>query len=102
MNVWGMNVPSSPSTSKPTPSKKQVAPQVVFLSLKDDFYRTNIFSYFRELGSQKVSDEKEKRVKEDAYNFFKNSGCKLVQYNNWKKPDMGYYEVDEHYAQRSE
>lgn len=77
----------------------------VFLSLKDDFYRTHMFAYFRKLGAlkqfQRDADE-EKRIKEEAFLFFKNCGRKLVKYHDWKRPDLGYSEVDEEYARRSE
>ena len=77
----------------------------IFLSLKDDYYRTHMFAYFRKLGAlkqfQRDSDE-EKRVKEEAFMFFKNSGRKLVKCHDWKRPELGHYEVDDEYARRSE
>lgn len=87
------------------PSHKKLVPRNIFLSLKNDFYRENMFTFFRKLGavneSQRDSEE-EKRVKDKAYDFFRTSGGKLVQHNNWKKPEQGYYECDEEYARKSE
>jgi hypothetical protein len=96
--------PSSP-TKNITSHNKLVVPQHIFLSLKDDYYRETLFSYFRKLGAMSESQkeiEEEKRAREEAYNFFKTSGGILVQHHDWKKPDLGYYEVDEEYARRSE
>ncbi len=77
----------------------------VFLSLKDDYYRTHMFAYFRKLGALKQVQrdvDEEKRIKEEAFIFFMNSGRKLVKYHDWKRPELGYSEVDEEYARRSE
>jgi len=75
----------------------------IFLSLKDDCYRTHMFAYFRKLGAlkqfQRDTDE-EKRVKEEAFMFFKNSGRKLVKCHDWKRPELGHFEVDDEYARR--
>ena len=102
-STWGVNAPPSPNKS--IPRKTVIVPENIFLSLKNDYYRENLFFYFRKLGakseSQRDSDE-EKRVKEEAYNFLKTSGGILVKYNDWNRPDLGYYEVDEEYARRSE
>ena len=101
--IWGMIAISSPNKSVVS-HNKMIVPQNIYLSLKNDFYRENLFAYFHKLGtkteSQRDSDE-EKRVKEEAYNFFKTSGGKLVKHNDWKKPELGYYEVDDEYARRS-
>ena len=48
-----------------------------------------------------INDE-EKKVKEEAFIFFKNSGCKLVKCHDWKRPELGHFEVDDEYARRSE
>ncbi len=82
-----------------------IVPQNIFLSLKNDFYRENLFGYFRKLGTmteRQRDSEQENRVKEEAYNFFKTSGGKLVKHNNWKRPELGFYEVDDEYARKSE
>jgi hypothetical protein len=99
--TWGVIVPSKSISSQHT----LVVPQNIFLSLKDDFYRETLFSYFRKLGAISESqrnNEEEKRAKEEAYHFFKTSGGILVQHHDWKKPDLGFYEVDEEYARNSE
>ena len=77
----------------------------IFLSLKDDYYRTHMFAYFRKLGALKQflrDTAEEKKVKEEAYMFFMNSGCRMMKYHDWKRPDMGHSEVDNEYARRSE
>lgn len=79
--------------------------KVVFSSLKDDFYRTQMFGYFRKLGASKQNQrnsEEEQKVKEEAYDSIKNSGRRLLRYHDWKRPDLGYVEVDDEYARRSE
>ena len=79
--------------------------EVVFLSLKDDFYRENMFAFFRKLGPLQISQRdvlKEGLVKEEAFQFFKNSGHKLMKLRNWKRPELGEVEVDDEYVRRSE
>lgn len=107
--AWAMNASPSPTTkskSKGVRSRTAMTvPKNIFLSLTDNFYRENLFAYFRKLGAKAESQrdsEEEKRVKEEAYNFFKSSGGKFVKHNNWKKPELGYYEVDDESAQKSE
>lgn len=104
--IWGVTATSPPDKSKGTLSHpKMIVPENIFLSLTNDYYRENLFVFFRKLGAKKESQrdsEEEKRVKEEAYNFFKTSGGKLVKHNNWKKPEMGYYEVDDESARTSE
>ena len=76
----------------------------VFLSLKDDFYRKHMFAYFRRLGPinpHQRDVDLEKAVKAEAYDFFIDSGCTLLKCHDWKRPDLGHYEVDEEYARRS-
>jgi len=100
--IWGPTATSPPEKSKGVLShKKMIVPQNIFLTLTNDYYRENLFDFFRKLGATNESQrdsEEEKRVKEEAYNFFKTSGGKLVKHINWKKPEMGYYEVDDESA----
>ena len=104
--IWGPTATSPPEKSKGVLShKKMIVPQNIFLTLTNDYYRENLFDFFRKLGATNESQrdsEEEKRVKEEAYNFFKTSGGKLVKHINWKKPEMGYYEVDDESARTSE
>lgn len=103
--IWSKNTSAASPNKIVLPHTKTIVPQSIFLSLKDDFYRENLFGYFRKLGakSERQRDsEEEKRVKEEAYNFFKTSGGKLVKHNDWKKPELGFYEVDDEYARKSE
>eukprot|EP00986_Skeletonema_menzelii_P008700 scaffold3769_cov140-Skeletonema_menzelii.AAC.5 len=104
--IWGPTATSPPEKSKGVLShKKMIVPQNIFLTLTNDYYRENLFDFFRKLGATNESQrdsEEEKRVKEEAYNFFKTSGGKLVKHINWKKPEMGYYEVDDESARSSE
>ncbi len=55
----------------------------VVLSMRDANYKATMFSFFQKLGAktsvQRDPDE-EKKVKEEAYDFFKNSGGRLMIY----------------------
>ena len=55
----------------------------VVLSMRDANYKATMFSFFQKLGAktsvQRDLDE-EKKVKEEAYDFFKNSGGRLMIY----------------------
>ena len=55
----------------------------VILSMRDANYKATMFSFFQKLGAktsvQRDPDE-EKKVKEEAYDFFKNSGGRLMIY----------------------
>ena len=71
----------------------------VFLSLKDDFYRTHMHGYFRRL---QQNGEEVKAVKEEAFKFFINSGHTLLKLHNWRRPALGHCVVDEKYSRTSE
>jgi hypothetical protein len=72
--------------------------------MKDPTYKATMFSFFQKLGvktSDKRNVEKETQVKNEAYNFFKNSGGRLMTYINFRRPDEGVVEVDEKTARDS-
>lgn len=73
----------------------------VFLSLKDDFYRTHMHGYFRRL-RQRNGEEEKAAVKEEAFTFFINSGHTLLKLHNWNRPELGHCVVDEKYCRTSE
>ena len=73
----------------------------VFLSLKDDFYRTHMYGYFRRL-RQRNGEEEKAAVKEEAFKFFINSGHTLLKLHNWNRPELGHCVVDEKYTRTSE
>ncbi len=73
----------------------------VFLSLKDDFYRTHMHGYFRRL-RQRNGEEEKAAVKEEAFKFFINSGHTLMKLHNWRRPELGHCAVDEKYCRTSE
>ena len=72
--------------------------------MKDPTYKATMFSFFQKLGvktSDKRNVEKETQVKNEAYDFFKNSGGRLMTYINFRRPDEGVVEVDEKTARDS-
>ncbi len=76
----------------------------IVLSMKDPTYKATMFSFFQKLGvktSDKRNVEKETQVKNEAYDFFKNSGGRLMTYINFRRPDEGVVEVDEKTARDS-
>ena len=76
----------------------------IVLSMKDPTYKATMFSFFQKLGvktSDKRNVERETQVKNEAYDFFKNSGGRLMTYINFRRPDEGVVEVDEKTARDS-
>ncbi len=76
----------------------------IVLSMKDPTYKATMFSFFQKLGvktSDKRNVDKETQVKNEAYDFFKNSGGRLMTYINFRRPDEGVVEVDEKTARDS-
>jgi hypothetical protein len=83
-------------------SGEAAAPDII-LSLKDANYKSIMFSFFRKLGadaSDKRDPDKEKVVKDEVYDLFKNSGGKLMVYEG-KGSKAGLIEVDEKTARNS-
>ena len=76
----------------------------IVLSMKDPTYKATMFSFFQKLGvktSDKRNVERETQVKNEAYDYFKNSGGRLMTYINFRRPDEGVVEVDEKTARDS-
>jgi len=78
----------------------------IIVSMKDPNYKAIMFSFFRKLGAvsrDKRDGNEETRVKEEAFNFFKNySGGRFMNYVNYRSTKDGIVEVDEKTARISE
>ena len=76
----------------------------IVLSMKDANYKSIMFSFFQKLGAKTSSNrdvEEEKKVKDEAYAFFKNTGGRLLSYINYRRVEDGVVEVDEKTARDS-
>ena len=63
-----------------------------------------MYSFFRQAGAftaHEGDQDEEKRVRNEAYNFFKGLGGRMMKLRNHRKPKAGLVEVDEETARKS-
>ena len=72
----------------------------IILSMTDADYKSIMFSYFRKLGDT-TDEEEEKKVIDEAFNFFKISGDRFVRYQDWRHPALGFIPLDDKEARES-
>ena len=76
----------------------------IILSMKEANYRMIMFSFFRQLKVHAVKErdrDEEKRVRNEAYDFLKGLGGRMMKYRNRLKPEEGLVDVDEKTARAS-
>ena len=78
----------------------------IILSLKDSTYKTIMYQYFRKLDDNMkdgVRDEMEERkTKDEVYNLLNNAGGRLLNYADYRRPNLGFIQVSEVTARTSE
>jgi hypothetical protein len=78
----------------------------IILSLKDSTYKTIMYQYFRKLDENIKNgardEEEERKIKEEVYNLLKNAGGRLLNYADYRKPNLGFIQVDEEAARAGE
>ncbi len=76
----------------------------IILSMKEANYRMIMFSFFRQLKVHAVKErdrDEERRVRNEAYDFLKGLGGRMMKYRNRLKPEEGLVDVDEKTARAS-
>jgi len=78
----------------------------IILSLQDSTYKTIMYQYYRKL-EEKTKDgirneEEEMKTKEEVYKLLKNAGGRLLNYVDYRRPNSGFFQVDEETARASE
>ena len=74
------------------------------LTMQNANYKAIMYSFFRQVGAARPynrDQDKENRVKNEAYNFFKGLGGRMMKFRNYSKPEEGLVEVDEKTARLS-
>ena len=82
----------------------QAAGNDVILSMQNANYKATMFSFFRQMGAHAVNErdqDEETRVRNEAYDFFKGLGGRMLKLRNHRKPKEGLVEVDEKTARNS-
>ncbi len=89
--------------SDPSPNFQPTSNDMI-LSLRDEQYSSVMFKAFRKLGAKRESErdkDLERQTKLDVFNYFKDSGVRMVKHINYRKPDLGLMEADDTYARDS-
>lgn len=76
----------------------------VILTMQNENYKAIMFSFFQQMGAHAVNKrdkDEEKRVRNEAYNFFKGLGVRMMKPRDHRKPQEGMVEVDEKTARIS-